>query len=80
MKLKCIYCNSLTTIREVNIEKKYKKRIIAVKNVPVHYCAKCSENFYCNDMLKIVRYAITNMSSKRQIIQKFILQFPIKIL
>ncbi|MEN8907158.1 MAG: PilZ domain-containing protein, partial [Clostridiales bacterium] len=43
-------------------------RIIAVKNVPINYCVKCSENFYADDMVKIVKYAIKNMSEKRQII------------
>jgi YgiT-type zinc finger domain-containing protein len=68
-KLKCIFCNKVISgVRNVNIEKKYNNRIIAVKNIPASECKFCNEVFYSEEILCVVRYAIEHLSHKKQII------------
>jgi YgiT-type zinc finger domain-containing protein len=63
-KLKCIFCGKLTTEREVNIEKKYNGRIVAIKNAVINYCTKCNEKFYSNELTDVIKFALENMAER----------------
>jgi YgiT-type zinc finger domain-containing protein len=67
-KLKCIFCNRLTSVKETNIESKVNGKIIGVKAVPVHACKFCNEIFYTDELKSIIQYALDNLSDKKQII------------
>jgi YgiT-type zinc finger domain-containing protein len=67
-KLKCIFCDRLTSIKEINVEKKYQNRVIAIKGVPAHECKLCNEIFLPKILTSVIRYAVEHSTRTKPIV------------
>lgn len=54
--VKCMFCGSITSIHNINAQKKIKGKIITLSNSPVYYCDRCKETFTSKEVQDVFRY------------------------
>lgn len=64
---KCSVCHSETTHKNITYIQWYKKKLIAIENVPADVCPKCSEEYFLPETVDKIQKVIELHHSSRTI-------------
>lgn len=43
---KCYFCDGITKIKKINVDRRWGDKLYVVKNVPTEVCTQCGEKYY----------------------------------
>lgn len=64
--IKCMFCSKVTTLYNINAQKKIRGKVVTISNAPVYYCEACKETFMAKETQDVFRYIQDrNLEEKR---------------
>lgn len=69
--IKCLFCGNVTTIHNINAQKKIRGKIVTLTNSPVYYCENCKETFLSKEAQDVFRYVQDRGLEERNILFNF---------